>query len=583
MKSLLHKIVSVMNRSRNLVILLKSLLLGSGLTGWPLSAAPAAEPLARVHWLGLDRISTNADAARFVSVWRLPQTDALEADTLDKLSRWPGHGATNAASGLLRPLLDDFISSEFYLELSAATNPMARRSDLPRRSGTETGAKTALARRSATETAQLSCALRLPAARARLWQTNLAAALENLTGARPVPAGNGWVFRQTNAPVRIEFARSGDWTLVRLGPDTKNSLSEFGARVARDAASSAATNCWLELDLNLSRLVSLGFGRDALPRVLADRQVGPTGSMVTVEGQTPFDVGEVGSKSVPMLSHLHLTFTAESGNVITRGTLDLSRPLASSLPAWEIPTNLIHQPLTSFIAVRGFASWLAALPAWQKLEFTPPPDQAYFWAPSGAPFQTYFAAPLPAASNQLRQLAGHLVQYANPWMTTNGTGFFQWQTNPPALVWIDALILSPYLKPDTANQQDYVLGNLARFVEANTNPPPAELLSAVLGTRNLVYYHFEQTDRRIDDDLFVSQLFRVLFHKPQLPPTANLWLKNLELLMGDSTTVVTQTDADQLSFTRTSTIGVTAFELHLLADWLESPQFPRGLHTFTAP
>ena len=24
-------------------------------------------------------------------------------------------------------------------------------------------------------------------------------------------------------------------------------------------------------------------------------------------------------------------------------------------------------------------------------------------------------------------------------------------------------------------------------------------------------------------------------------------------------------------------------ELHLLADWLESPEFPRGLHTFSTP
>ena len=322
----------------------------------------------------------------------------------------------------------------------------------------------------------------------------------------------------------------------------------------------------------------------------AERVVPPSRDRVRVEGKTPSDAGEVGPKTIfsltPQLStlnHLHFTATGENGNVLTRGTLNFSRPLESPLPPWQIPTNLIHQPLASFVAVRGLAPWLAALPAWQQLELTPPPDQAYFWALTGAPFNVYFAAPLPAASNQLSHLAARLVQNANPWLATNSEGNFQWQTNPPALVWNGALILSPFLKPVIVNQPDYVLGGLARFVEGNTNPPPAEILRVVLGTTNLVYYHFERADRRTDDDLFVIQLFRVLFHNAQLPPAAALWLRNLGPMLGDCTTLVTQTGAEQLSFTRTSTLGLTALELHLLADWLESPEFPRGLHTFSTP
>jgi hypothetical protein len=46
---------------------------------------------------------------------------------------------------------------------------------------------------------------------------------------------------------------------------------------------------------------------------------------------------------------------------------------------------------------------------------------------------------------------------------------------------------------------------------------------------------------------------------------------------------VVQADSGRLVFTRTSTVGFTALELHLLADWMESPQFPRGLHTLLAP
>jgi hypothetical protein len=242
---------------------------------------------------------------------------------------------------------------------------------------------------------------------------------------------------------------------------------------------------------------------------------------------------------------------------------------------------LIHQPLNSFLAVRGLAPWLAAMPAWQKLKLAPPPNQAYFWAQPGIPFQTYFAAPLPAASNQLYQLAGRLMQNANPWLATNGEGNFQWQPRLPGIVWNDANIISPFLRPATANGQDYFLGGLYPLNPGSSSQPLAELMPAVFGTTNLVYYHTEQTGFRVEDYLFITQLLRLVFHKPQLPPeaTTTRWLKSVVTLLAGSTTIVTQPGAERLAMTRISTIGFTALELHLLADWLESPEFPLGLYS----
>src|SRR5882757_178588 len=88
----------------------------------PPSSARSAEILARVHWQGMKQISADTNATNFMSVWQLPPTAALLAQTFDKLSRWPGNGATNAASARLRPLLDDLVASEFYLEISIVTN-----------------------------------------------------------------------------------------------------------------------------------------------------------------------------------------------------------------------------------------------------------------------------------------------------------------------------------------------------------------------------------------------------------------------------------------------------------------------------
>ena len=102
---------------------------------------------------------------------------------------------------------------------------------------------------------------------------------------------------------------------------------------------------------------------------------------------------------------------------------------------------------------------------------------------------------------------------------------------------------------------------------------------------NAVYYDWEITGPRTDQWLYMGQFARLVCNKDQLPfsSPATLWLKDIAPRLGASLTVITQTGPNQLSFTRKSTIGFTGIELNLLADWLESPQFPIGLPTFLAP
>ena len=476
----------------------------------PVTAAPAV----RGHWLGLDQIRADTNSAHFLAVWQLPQTQTLLAQTLNKISRLPSHGATNAASALLRPLLDDLVSAETYFELYAPTNsPLA------------------------TRHSSLLLALRLAPDRARLWQTNLPAAFPSAA-----------------------LSRAGAWTLVALGADANaDALAKFAHRLT------AADPQFLSLAPRPSPLANPWLTADLDPQAL------PLPQLSTFNFQ------------LSTFSHLHLTLTGESGHLLTRATADFSRPLNLTLPPWEIPTNYIHQFLTSFTAVRGLAPWLATAPAWQKTQLTPPPDQAFVWAQEGTPFQTYFALPLPAATNQLTALAGPLLTAGNVWLATNAQGTFEWQTNLSTLLWNDALVIAPTLKPVRVNQHDYLLGALYPFTPGDTSPPPADILRPVLSTPDLVYYSAEMTGQRIEDGFFILQLFRVVFRQAQLPSpaSATLWLKKVEPLLGPATTVVTQTGPAQLTLSRVSTLGLTALELHLLADWLESPTFPRGLHTFS--
>jgi hypothetical protein len=142
-------------------------LLAAALNGQRLVAAPPIETLARVHWSGLNQVSASSNATQFMKVWQLPPTKALAAQTLDKLSQAPWRLLhrnidTNSAA-LLRPLLDDVVADESYLQIRSVTG----------------------------RPAELAWAIRLDDRRAALWQTNLAAVLESLTGIRPDPAPQG--------------------------------------------------------------------------------------------------------------------------------------------------------------------------------------------------------------------------------------------------------------------------------------------------------------------------------------------------------------------------------------------------------
>jgi len=526
------------------------------LAGWPrplLAAAPVPETVMQVHWQGMKQISADTNATNFMSVWQLPPTTELLAQTFDKLSRWPGNRATNAASARLRPLLDDLVASEFYLEVSAVTN-----SQLSTLNPAKGVAPTGL------YAPQLLLAIRLPAGRAGFWRTNLADAMEARTGVRPIPTGDGWVLSQSPASNRREFAFVGEWTFVGWAMGTNISPTEFAARIIHEGANSK-TNVWLEADLNLPRFIRL-FSSSA-----KEEGGGHVENASTLNSQL----------STLPFSDLHLTVAGEAGDVVTRATMDLARPLAAPLPAWDIPTNLIRGSLTSFTAVRGFCPWLAGLAAWQKLQLNPPPDQAFFWAQEGVPILTYCAAPLPAASNHLAQLAGLLVGQGNRWLATHGEGSFQWQTNPPNLTWSGVPILLPFLKPARLQQHEYIVGGLCPLA-TNASLPSAEFLKPLTGgSTDLVYYQTEQTGQRITDGVFVNQLLRLIFHRSQLPgyTAASFWLKTAGPRLGDTTTVVTRMEAQQLSLIRHSTLGLTALELHLLADWLESPRFPSGMYS----
>ncbi len=500
----------------------------------PGASSPAApDTIARVHWLGKKQLAAATNAATFMEIWNLEQSAALEAQTLDKLSLAPwrllkGDAATNGAPyALLRPLLDDLVQEESYLEIRGPTN----------------------------QPGELAFAIRLKPERAGLWQTNLAAVLESLTGVRPEAAtGTGWSLKKHDAPNRVELTRAGDWTLVGLAQETNALLADFLDRIRRDHAPFAAraTNFWVEAEVDLlrvSRALALGWNLPA---------------------QWP---------------RLAVSMIGDGKNVNTRGQLDFAAPLNLDLKPWNIPTNLVHDPLVSFMAVRGITPWLTSLASSKIGLKLPEVDQFFGWSIEGFPVHTYFAAPTSGASNQVQLLSESLMNQGNAWLATHGMGQFERSPGGNSVAWMRLPMVQAFLRPVVeTNSGEFIFGGWLPYKHTN-QPPPAEMLQMLFNRTNLIAYEWEITQPRVEGWLLFGQTLRLALFKAQLPAgsTSMVWLKNTGLKLGNSVTAVNQTGPAQISLIRQSTVGATSVELHLLTDWFESPQFPVGLHTFLAP
>ena len=498
---------------------------------------PAAPPtvlspdtIARVHWLGKRRLDLEADAYYVSRVWSLPETTRLQSQTFDRLATGSWRlllgdlAATQIPPAVLRPLFDDLAQEESYLEIRAATNASPA----------------------------FVLAVHVHARRAGFWETNLAIATYLLAGKPAVadPVIHGWTIQQTNAPQRIQLTRVGDWTIIAAGPEQNSLLPEIITRIQRDHVPfvSSGTNLWLEANLDLTRLATV-FPTFHFP--------------------------------LSTLNRLSLTLTGDGANVITRAQLTFTQPLPLQLEPWHIPLDLIHEPLIGFTAGRGLQPWLAAWKNWQNLPIGTPPDQLFLWSVAGSPYQTYLAAPLPAARPSVAALTGWLLQRGNPWLATNGYLPFDRAADANGVTWGNLPDLKPFIRAVGTDADGWLFAGLLPDTNTVVTPPSDGLMADVLSRPDLVYYDWEVTGMRLKPCLQLGQTARQIARQPQMPmDSASLsWLAVLIPRLGTSATTINLTAPDQLEFYRRATLGFTAPELHLLADWLESPQFPSGLHS----
>lgn len=187
--------------------------------------------IAQIHFLGGDRISADTNSLYYTNEFASAEARAFESQTLDKLSLAPSiwfkqklsPGAGNG-SAQLRPLLDDFLKSEWVFEMRDAGNGSP----------------------------EYALAIRLDNDRALLWNKNLRALLESWTKIAAQDTTDGWRLKKDRPPNLFEFSRQGDWVVLDCG---QNELP-LEANIAGSTAQTGETN-WLTLNVDWPRLAQI--------------------------------------------------------------------------------------------------------------------------------------------------------------------------------------------------------------------------------------------------------------------------------------------------------------------------------------
>ena len=371
-----------------------------------INPTPQQSTLARVHWLGKKQIAARKSSSYFMSIWNLPEAARLESQTLDKLALaligQPPGGASNQlsvtsnpSSGTnrpstinpqlstkLRPLLDDLVREEWYLEIQQAPN----------------------------QPGELALAVRLDDQRAELWTSNLTAVLGAMTNAQSLPAP------ASRLAWRLPLASSAPPVLTWLAPatgpcsacpaETNGLLAELIHRVRAEHTPVGAPGT----DSSLRR--------DPITRKVRPfpptRRRPMTGSTRTLTcGGCPARCRWAGTCRRPGRG-LPRPGPARANTSGPAGKLTFAQPLNLPLEPWNIPTNLIRDPLVSFSAVRGVGPWLAGqelVPAVPDPSGAQPVLRLGFGA---APLPTFAAAPMTNAAALLQTIGPRIAGRIEP-------------------------------------------------------------------------------------------------------------------------------------------------------------------------
>ena len=481
------------------------------------ASPPAPDLIARIHFAGAGQISADTNAVAFTNLWCSSEAQALREQTLNKLSRAPYHwlkqkihSGTNDGAGQLRPLLDDLLGAEWFLQIRDATN----------------GAP------------ELALAIRLNAGRAQLWQASLKNVLEAWTGMSAEKTQDGWELKKHLPPNLIRFVRVGDWVVFGWGQDKLLLNDELVRRVlAEKRPAPAEKNNWLTADLDWPRLAHWW----------------PLLSAV--------DLPETRWQAVGRDGNLHLD-----------GKLIFPQPLAMTLEPWRMPTNIIHQPFISFTAVRGIAPWLEKQSWVKPYEISPVPNQMFIWALAQMPLQTFAAVPVPDGKKALKELEQKMSANTN-WQSHFMLPVTMVMTNDQ-ISWRGIPFVAPNLRASHEPNGDFLFAEVFPNGPKTKPLPPELFTQLDQTNLVYYDWEITAARLKLLPQLSQLALMVTQHRQLNAQSAAAKWLNHVGPTLSNTVTEVMQTAPNELSFTRKAPGGLTAVELIALANWLEAPNFP---------
>lgn len=479
--------------------------------------------LVRFHFAGRKALGADGSASILKQVDNLPETAALRAHFGRRLGEvattvWGEFlpaGIKNQPE-LLQPLIEDLTSCETLIEVRG---PIGR--------------------------SETVIAVELTDERAQQWQTNLlqlSRAWQLGTPATTALEGvSGWKVVRPEGP-GLQVFRRQQWTLLGLGPDRSPALESALRSLVHAGRPMAAGRGMLDLQADLPKL----------------------GKWFPVLTRFP-------------LAPVHLTVVGRDENVRTELQIQYQEKIPWKFEAWQIPTNLVSEPLTSFTIAQGVQSFLAGFEGLRSLGITLP-NQFCAWGAFHQYGHTFFSVPQSQASNMLAGIYPKADEVLRHYFDTP-LGQLLYAPSRGEIAWGGGLPgIAPTLASTKTAGGEFLYARMFPLLPSRTQPP-ADLFAQFQGRTNLLYYDWELTSNRIDVARQLYSLGNIFDRRPPPPSESpsQKWLRAVGPLLANTATEITQTSPHELRLVRKSQIGFTGIELATFSAWLESPGFPHRI------
>ncbi len=507
-------------------------------------AHSAPDLLFSYHFAGTSNVVSNPDAAKLKQILELPETIKLRDEVLEKLARTPeqflGGSADRESESakLFLPLLQSLVGAESLAEVRRGTNGSG----------------------------ELVFAVRLKADQARLWDANLQKVVTQLGKGMAQKTTwekfSGWEIKRETSPNLVRAIWTGDWLVVGVGgtdlPLQNNMLSRLAIKKA-PMDWKGSTN-WLEAVVDFPRL----------------------------QGWLPI-------KDTPLkLARTEISLSSRADTVRSLVRAVYPEALNWKSQKWQVPTNIIRDPLVSFTAAQNVSVLLSNPAALNQTGASPLTNQFYVWSYPQFPLMTYGAMPVKSSEKAMEELAVRLPPLYNAKLEQAKAGKIIVSSNRQVVVWAGLSMLAPALQATNEPAGEFILGSLFPSPPSK-EPPPSELLDQFLSRTNVIYYDWEITHQRVTPWQMLTRAVPSLGpQRPQISPELmaqaktnaairpqlskrlldHQWQSKVGALLGNTTTEVTLVAPNEVQLLRKSDLGFTSLELIYLSHWLNHPDFP---------